>query len=201
MDHKDVGLGLTLPLYVSGLASVGWWAMCITMLADLTAFVCLIFGYFFYWTARPDFPPDPTPGPGVLWPTIAAGLILGAWGLMLGARRWNKRNCRVAFYIGMLLAIGLAVAGAGAFLAGPWVTDLNPQSHVYAAIVWLLMIWVAFHAAIGVIMQLYCVARRVAGRMTARYNIEIANVVLYWHFTTLAAVVTAAVTAGFPLVA
>jgi cytochrome c oxidase subunit I+III len=128
-------------------------------------------------------------------------LILGAWGLLLGARRWNKQDRRAAFYIGMLLGAGLAIAGAGAFLAGPWVTDLNPQSHVYAAIVWLLMIWVALHVAIGVIMQLYCVARRGAGRMTARYDIEIANVVLYWHFTTFAAVVTAAVTAGFPLVA
>jgi cytochrome c oxidase subunit I+III len=42
---------------------------------------------------------------------------------------------------------------------------------VYAAIVWLLMIWVAFHVAIGVIMQLYCVVRRAAGRMTARYDV------------------------------
>jgi cytochrome c oxidase subunit I+III len=200
-DAKDVGLGLTLPLYVSGPTSVSWWAMCITMLADLTAFVCLIFGYFFFWTVRTDFPPDPTPGPGVFWPIIAAGLLLGAWGLMLGARHWNKQDCRVAFYIGLLLAAVLAVAGGGALLAGPWVTRLNPQSHVYAAIVWLLVIWTALHVAIGVIMQLYCVARRVAGRMTARYDIEITNVALYWHFTAFSAVVTVAVIAGFPLVA
>jgi cytochrome c oxidase subunit I+III len=200
-DEKDVGLGLTLPLYVSGPTSVSWWAMCITMLADLTAFVCLVFGYFFFWTVRTDFPPDPTPGPGVFWPTIAAGLLLGAWGLVLGARRWNRQDRRVVFYTGLLLAAVLAIAGGGALLAGPWMTGLNPQSHVYAAIVWLLVIWTALHVAIGVIIQLYCVARRVAGRMTARYDLEITNVVLYWHFTTFAAVVTATVTAGFPLVA
>ena len=50
-------------------------------------------------------------------------------------------------------------------------------------------------------MQLYCVARRLAGRMTARYDIDIANVTLYWHFTVVMAVVTVAVIAGFPLVA
>jgi len=200
-DEKDVGLGLKLPLYVSGPASVGWWAMCITMFADLTAFVCLVFGYFFFWTVRTDFPPDPAPGPGVLWPTIAAGLLLGAWGLMLGARRWNKHDCRVAFYTGLLLAAGLAVAGAGVLLVGPWVTGLNPQSHVYDATVWLIAIWTALHVAIGALMQLYCVARRGAGHMTARYDVEITNVVLYWHFTALTTVVTVAVIAGFPLVA
>lgn len=200
-ELKDVGLGLTLPLYVSGPMSVSWWAMCITMLADLTAFVCLVFGYFFFWTVHTDFPPDPTPGPGVFWPTVAAGLLLGAWAMTLGARRWNKCNRRMAFYSGLLLAAVLAVAGGGALIAGPWVTGLDPQSHVYAATVWLLVLWTVLHVAIGLIMQLYCVARRLAGHMTARYDIEITNVALYWHFTAFTAVVTVAVIAGFPLVA
>jgi cytochrome c oxidase subunit I+III len=72
---------------------------------------------------------------------------------------------------------------------------------LYAAIVWRLVIWTAWHVAIGVIMPLYCVVHRVAGRMTARCDIEITNVGLYWHFTAFSALVTAAVTAGFPLVA
>jgi cytochrome c oxidase subunit I+III len=90
--EKDVGLGLTLPLYQSGPKSVSWWAMFITMLAVLTAFICLIFGYFFFWTVRPDFIPKPTPGPGVFWPALGATLLLGAWGLTLLARRWNRSD-------------------------------------------------------------------------------------------------------------
>ena len=57
--QKDVGLGLTLPLYISGPSSVSWWAMFITMLAILAAFASLVFGYFFYWTIHEDFPPSP----------------------------------------------------------------------------------------------------------------------------------------------
>jgi hypothetical protein len=49
-EFKDVGLGLTLPIYISGPQSVSWWAMFITMLAVLTAYICLVFGYFFFWT-------------------------------------------------------------------------------------------------------------------------------------------------------
>ncbi len=199
-EEKDVGLGLTLPLYVSGSQSVGWWAMFITMLGDITAFVCLVFGYFFYWTIHEDFPPDPHPGPGVFWPAVAGALLLGSWALTLLARRWNRRDRPAFFYSALLSAAALAVAGGGALLAGPWLSGLDPESHVYPAIVWILVIWTAIHVAVGVIMQLYCVARRLAGRMTARHDIDIANVALYWHFTALMTAITVAVIAGFPLV-
>jgi cytochrome c oxidase subunit I+III len=198
--EKNVGLGLTLPLYESGPNSVGWWAMFITMLAVLTAFISLVFGYFFFWTVREDFPPRPTPGPGVFWPVAAATLLLGAWGLTVLARRWNRNNNTVGFYIGLLLAVALAIASIAALAAGPWLTGLDPTNHVYPATVWILVSWTAVQVVAGVIMQLYCMARRLAGRMTARYDIDITNVTLYWHFTMFTAAVTVAVIAGFPLV-
>ncbi|HET9533062.1 MAG TPA: cytochrome c oxidase subunit I [Blastocatellia bacterium] len=200
-EEKDVGLGLKLPIYASGPKSVGWWAMFITMLAVLTAFVSLVFGYFFSWTIHEDFPPDPSPGPGVFWPAIGGALLLAAWALTLFARRWNRRDWAVGFYAALLVAALLEVAGAAALIAGPWLTGLDPKSHVYPATVWLLVIWTALHVVVGLIMQLYCVARRLAGRMTARHDIDISNVALYWHFAALTAVITVAVIAGFPLVA
>jgi cytochrome c oxidase subunit I+III len=93
----------------------------------------------------------------------------------------------------------LALAGGAAMLAGPWRTGLDPTAHVYPATVWLLAIWTAFQVAVGVLMQLYCLARRWAGRMTARHDIDISNTALYWHFTALTVVITVAVIAGFPL--
>ncbi len=200
-DTKDVSLGLSLPLYVSGPQSVGWWAVFITMLAMLSAFISLVFGYFFFWTVRPDFPPKPTPGPGLFWPVAAGLLLLASWSLTLLSRRWNKLDNAGGFYLGSLLAVALAITGAAALLAGPWVTGLDPTSHVYPATVWILVLWTAAQTAVGVIMLLYCIARRVAGRMTARYDIEINNVALYWHFTALTAAITVAVVAGFPLAA
>ncbi len=199
-DEKDVGLGLALPLYASGPASVGWWAMFITMLGDMTAFVSLVFGYFFYWTARSDFPPEPTPGPGVLWPSIAAGLALISWGLTLLARRSNRLDQPLVFYGSILIAAVLSVAATAAMLAGPWLTNLDPTEHVYQATVWVLALWTAAHLVVGLVMQMYCTLRRLAGRMTAQRDIDITNVALYWHFAAITAVVTSAVIAGFPLV-
>ena len=105
--EKDVGLGLKLPLYVSGPASVGWWAMFITMLADLTAFVCLVFGYFFYWTIHEDFPPDAAQGPGVFWPCLARWLAAGRVGIVTLLEAVEPcANRRTGFTLGLLAACG-----------------------------------------------------------------------------------------------
>jgi cytochrome c oxidase subunit I+III len=200
-EQKDVGLGLTLPIYVSGPNSVGWWAMFITMLADVTAYLSLVFGYFFFWTIRDDFPPRGAPGPGAFWPFLGGGLLVGAWILILGVRRWNESNSALGFYLGLFGAALLATAGSVALVAGPWLTRLDPKSHVYPATVWLLVIWTVFHVAVGLIMLLYCLVSRIAGRMTRGRGIDIDNVAVYWHFTALTVVITVLVIAGFPLVA
>ena len=197
--EKDAGLGLTLPLYSSGPSSVSWWAVVITMLADFTAFMCVIFGYFFFWTIHDDFPPANINGPGVMWPTIAAITLLSAWAFTLLARRWNRMDWPTGFYAGIGAAVVLALAGIAFLLAGPWFTRLDPASHAYSATVWLLVIWTAFHVVVGVVMHGYCAARRIARRMTPRYDSEIVNVAVYWHFVALTVVITVAVIAGFPL--
>ena len=197
--EKNVGLGLTVPLYVSGARSVGWWAMLITMLAVLTAFVSLVFAYFFYWTIHEDFPPPGARGPGWFWPALGSALLLGAWGATLLARRANHRDRAALFYLSSLGGVALSLLGAAAMLAGPLRTGLDPARHVYEAIVWLLAAWTALHALVGALMQAYCLARRAAGRMTARHDIDIRNVALFWHFVALTALVTAGVIGGFPL--
>ena len=199
--EKGIGLGLTLPLYNSGPASVGWWAMFITMLALLTAFISLVFAYYFFWTIHPDFPPGPASGPGAFWPVTGGVLILLAWGLTQLAHRFNRTDRGTAFHAAAFGAMLMAAAGAAALLAGPYVANMDPEQHVYQATVWLLLIWCAAHAALGILMNGYCIARRAAGRMTARHDIDISNVALYWHFATLMTVIAVATVAGFPFVA
>ncbi|MEW4528330.1 cytochrome c oxidase subunit I [Maioricimonas sp. JC845] len=200
-DEKDVGLGVTLPIYVSGPQAVGWWAMFITMLADMTAFIALVFGYFFYWTIHEDFPPEPYPGPGALWPSCGAVLLMSAWGLTVFAKRWNRDDRAGAFYAAATSAVVACLAGGAALVQGPLAAGLDPTTHVYPAIVWVLIGWTALHVALGILMLLYCMARRFAGKMTARHDADITNVTLYWHFLALTVVITVGVIVGFPLVA
>src|SRR5688572_5703032 len=143
-EEKDVGLGLSLPLYVSGPQSVGWWAVFITMLADFTAFASLVFGYFFYWTLHEDFPPTGA-GPGIIWPSVAGALLLAAWLLTLDARRRNAQDRPALFYASVAGTILCALTGGAALLAGPWQTGLAPKTGVYPATVWVLVSWTVFH--------------------------------------------------------
>ena len=197
--EEDVGLGLKLPIYVSGPASVGWWAMFITMIGDGTAFASLIFGYFFYWTVHEDYTAA-SAGPGIFWPMLALVLFLVAWGLTILARQMNANGsfgCRMALVAGAVVTIAASLAG----LAGPYLSAMDPTSNVYPATVWVIVIWTVTHGAVGVVMQLYCLARSLTGRMTAEYDQDICNVTLYWHFMAFTAVATFLVVGLFPEVA
>jgi cytochrome c oxidase subunit I+III len=197
-DSKDAGHGYVLPTYVSGSGSVGWWGMLVTMLADLTAFLSLLFGYLFYWTIHEDFPPRSQPDPDVTWLCGGTAALLVAWALTAAALRLNQLD-RAWLYQGATLgSVLLTLLGGAAVVASPWQAGLDPTAHAYGAIVWSLVVWMGLHAALGVIMSLYCAARRAAGRMTARYDMEQHNVLLYWHFLALTAALTALVLAGFP---
>jgi cytochrome c oxidase subunit I len=196
---KDIGLGLRLPLYVSGSDSVGWWAMLITMLGDMSAFFSLIFGYFFFWTIHKDFPPAGMDGPGLLWPGIAVAASFAAWAVMLAARRANAEGSAFALRATLVLNVLLASVGAAALVYAPYVTKLDPVLHSYPAIVWVLVLWTALHLLLGILMTLYCLAGSIAGRLTREHDIDIHNVVLYWHFAAITAAVTVATISLFPL--
>src|SRR5690606_24930058 len=175
--------------YASGSASVGWWAVLITMIGDMTAYFSLVFGYFFFWTVHADFPPAGA-GPGVVWPLIALGAGTASWALTLAARRTNRHTGSFSFHASLGLAAACALACTLALFAGPHFSGMRPTTHVYPAIVWVLSIWTALHVAVGLVMQLYCIARRATGRMTARHDSEIHNIALYWHFVLITVTVT-----------
>lgn len=196
-EEKDIGRGLSLPLYVSGVKSTGWWAMFITMTGDSTAFASLVFGYFFFWTIHEDFTGGLS-GPGVLWPMVAMALFAAAWAATLGAREANRCGGVGAARVLCLAGAAFAAAACAASLAGPWTSAMDPTAHVYPAIVWIIAIWAAVHGGVGIVMQLYCLARSLAGRLTPQHDMELHNVALYWHFMLVTALITFAVIGLFP---
>jgi cytochrome c oxidase subunit I+III len=195
---KHVGLGVHVPLYLRGRDGVGWWAMCITMLAVFTAFLSIVFGYFFYWTLDADFlaQAGEAQGRGVM--AASCGPVGLAWALTIGARRWNAADRAGAFYTSVLLAAAIGAAGVATLWWALAASALDPTRGVYAATLWLLVAWCAVHVALGVVMQLYCAARRLAGRMTARHDIDICNTTLFWHFAAATVGISIAVLIGFP---
>jgi cytochrome c oxidase subunit I+III len=198
-ETYDVGLGKSLPLYVSGPQSVGWWAMFITMVGDATAYASLMFGYFFYWTIHDDFTGGVS-GPGTFWPLSSAVLFLAGWCLMVLAGKCNSNDRAGLTRLSLVVSLGLTLAGSVAGLAGPYVHAMDPTQHVYPAIIWVVAIWTVVHAAIAIIMQFYCLARSFNRQMTGRYDMDLSNVTLYWHFMVITALTSFGVLGLFPLV-
>ncbi|TDW61861.1 cytochrome c oxidase subunit I+III [Novosphingobium sp. PhB55] len=199
---KPIGHGMELPLYISGGASPGWWAMFITMMADATAFSGLLFGYFFFWTRHADFPPpDMAAAPGMFWTMIALMLALAGWIATVAAREIHARGGIGAGRLLLLFGLATSLAGVPAGLAGPWLSGMDPAAHSYPAIVWTLAIWTCLHAAVAAIMQAYVLARSLAGRMTPHHDADIRNVTVYMHFFALTAACAYATIGLFPEVA
>ncbi|AJE49057.1 cytochrome c oxidase subunit I [Celeribacter indicus] len=190
-DRKDVGLGLTLPTYVSGPESTGWWAMWITMLGDATAFASLVFGFFFYWTTGASFPPEDALHAGGGAVAIAAAGYAVSWALTLSARGLNTRGRVIAARAALLVAALLTLVAALALIAA--ILPLEPTSHVYPALIWALAVWIVAHSIAGFVMQIYCLAGSLTGKLTPRYDADLWNISLYWHFFLISALVTCAV--------
>ncbi|WP_265499690.1 cytochrome c oxidase subunit I [Paracoccus beibuensis] len=193
-ETKDAGLGLRLPLYVSGPDAVGWWAVWITMLADATAFSSLVFSVFFYWTASTQFPPQ---GAGFANPVLMAigtGLVVASWALTAWARRDAGRGAMAALAVAMLAAC----AGGGVLILALWLPDMDPTAHVYPAMMWALVVWVIVHLIAGVVLQGYCLAGLAFGKITRRYDAPLWNSLLFWHFLCLTVLVTGAMVAIAP---
>ena len=72
---------------------------------------------------------------------------------------------------------------------------------MYPAIVWILVIWIAAHAALAVVMNVYGLARSFARRMTPVHDGDVRNITVYHHFVALSALVAFVVIGFFPSVA
>src|SRR5690606_16559409 len=120
---------------------IGWWGMLITMLADVTAYISLVFGYFFYFTVHEGYPPANQPDPAPGWTWVALGLLVGAGAFTEWSRRLNRGNRAVAFYAALGLGCVCALLGSVALVQALRIAGMDPTSHVYPAIVWVLVLW------------------------------------------------------------
>ncbi len=197
-DRKPVGLGLSLPIYASGPESAGWWGVWITMLGDATAFISLVFGFFFYWTTKTDFPPVGSEHANLLFMLLGGAVLLGAWALTLYARDSNTKGHVARARKALVLGIIASFTGMALVIWSVRSTGMDPQAHVYPAIIHALLLWLTAHVAVGVIMQGYCLAGSLFGKLTPRYDADLQNICLFWHFLGFTIVVCVLVMGIFP---
>jgi hypothetical protein len=169
--------------------------MFITMLADVTAFLSLVFAFYYYVSLNGSFAFDSL----VMEPAAPVGGAVCA--VLVAAVLAHLGRRGVHGYPGgwVLLALALLAAlGGWALLLGPELARLDPTSHALAAMVWTLFGWVAVHLALGVVMLLFCAAAAVAGRLDREHDAFLRNTELYWYFAAFMAGVSTLVVLALP---
>jgi cytochrome c oxidase subunit I+III len=198
-NERDAGCGWVLPLYRSGPQSVGWWSMFIMILADGTAFVSLIFAYFFYWTVHADWPPPMAGEMDLLLPAIALPLLLIPAGLIRFAVLALRAARTGLFKLAVSLGIAALVGSAGLELLWLFGSGLDPTSHAYTAIVWTILGYLLLHVGLALVMGFYVLARFWAGRLAPGYDIDLRNSAQFWYFTAFQGLIAMGTVHLFPL--
>jgi cytochrome c oxidase subunit I+III len=198
-NERDAGCGFVLPVYVSGPQSVGWWAMFITVLADGTAFVSVIFGYYFYWTTAEIWPPPTVGELDLLIPAIALPFLLLAAGLIRWAVVALRNSQTGLFKLVMWLGCAAMVAFGGLELLWLFSAGLDPTAHSYPAIIWTILLYLLIHVVLSLVMGIYVLARWWAGHLAPGFDADLRNSALFWYFTMIMGLIAMATVHLFPL--
>jgi cytochrome c oxidase subunit I+III len=203
IPHADIGGGLRLPVYVTGKDSVGWWAMVVLILVDVTAFSCLVFSHVFLWlTNGPAAWPPPTMSlPDLVWPLLAAVLVALSGALVWFSDRMLRAG-RPWMMAGLVLAALVAqFSGLVVDLGAIWIAGTRPTWHAFGAAVFVNQFWQGFHAGVLLIMALYLAARTFAGLVDPVRRVTYDCIRIFWYYAVVQALAGLALTHLFPRLA
>jgi cytochrome c oxidase subunit I+III len=118
--------------------------------------------------------------------------------LFEAAERFNQRERRMATGVAFIAS---AILASGALALGwNWLAELrvDPARHAYGAAVWTLLGYTALHLAMATVMAIWCLTRLALGMIDAWRCLTIRICLLWWRFTTVAALLALLLVSGFP---
>lgn len=185
MDTVPVGQDIHLPNFAMTDRPPGWWGSVFLLTANATLFGSLLFGFAFLWTVAPGWPP-----PDWFPPSMSA-LGLGIIGAGLGpiAMRYATQNNRnggtplASLTLTLAGAVLVAIACAAMMAHTP-----APTSHAYAATLFVLGSYGLFHAALGILMVCFLIARVRCGFTSSARRAEFPIVGLWIDYLSVVSV-------------
>ena len=154
----DIGGGIVVPSYSSGMRSHGWWAMCITLIVGGMVALLAGFAYVFLWSSRPDLWLPPPKDSLALILVLFAGAALLAWSGVRVLPRGGPRAPAASTFM-LVAAVVLLAAAWGLDLRGWAGAGLQPSQSPQGAAVAALLSWQGLFVAASVIMGFYALLR------------------------------------------
>jgi cytochrome c oxidase subunit I+III len=171
---------------VSGSQPRGWWGAALFVATEATLFGT-IFGTWFYLRYKaPHWPPPGEPRPELWLPLILAGALATTSVLM-------ARRSRAALALAVLIQGGYL--GVSLYLYVRDLHDDSPQTSAYASIRHVMVGAGHFHVLVGIVLNLFLLAKLADGRMTPYRAAGLRGAALYWYFVGALALVIVGVEA------
>lgn len=161
----------------------GWWGVLLFVCSEATLFGLMIASYFYLRFYNAQWPPAGIDKPKVALPLVLTAILVStAAPLFLAVRSARLGRARAAW-----LLVLLAVLVQGAYLGvqiHEFASDLDkmsPKDSSYASIYFTLLGAHHIHVAVGILLELWLVARLLGG-MTNYRLIALRAIALYWYF-------------------
>jgi heme/copper-type cytochrome/quinol oxidase subunit 3 len=162
--------------------SLGWWGMALFVAAEATLFGVLVATYFYLRFKNLEWPPQGIPEPKLGVPLVLLGVLLvTSVPMQLALRAANAHRLGAA-----RLLLGLASivqAGYFAMQVHEYAGDLGrfaPADHAYASIYYTLLGADHAHVALGLLLDLWLLAKLARGLTRYRLN-ALSAITFYWH--------------------
>ncbi|WP_028241783.1 cytochrome c oxidase subunit I [Stutzerimonas azotifigens] len=170
------------PLHSRTLDGPGLWGMGVTLIANSSLFLSLLFGWFYLWTVAPHWQvPASTDLDGSLLLASAVVLSLGTlWMRLLVARL--RRGSHEGLFGGLSLAALLSLAQWALLL---WVllgAGLKPRETTHDAVIFVMLMYALIHCGLATVLTVLQVLRVRIGYVGAKAPYEPVVVEQLWYY-------------------
>jgi heme/copper-type cytochrome/quinol oxidase subunit 3 len=167
----------------------GWWGVLLFLASEATLFGLLIASYFYLRFYNAHWPPPGIEHPKVALPLVLTAILVStAAPLFMAVRSARRGRVRIAWML-VLVAVVVQAAYFGVQLH-EFSSDLDkmdPKTSSYASIYFTLLGAHHLHVAVGILAELWLVARLLTGVTNYRL-VALRCIALYWYVVAALAV-------------
>ncbi len=177
------GEDLEYPLHSRTFSGPGLWGMVVSLLANGTLYAALLFGWFYLWTASPQWQ-APEEGPvSILWMAVSGALLTLAAGLfgLITARLRRGKDA----YLQLLLWVS-ALIGLAHFVLLLWVllsAPLQPTELAHDSVLLVMLIYLLIHSGLSTVLTAMQAVRVQIGYVSLKLPYEPMVVRPLWMYT------------------
>jgi cytochrome c oxidase subunit III len=165
----------------------GWWGMLLFVATEATLFGTIFGTYFYLRFKAVHWPPDGIPSPSITIPLVLTGVLLTTSVPMHLASAAGKAGRARRAQLFLLLAL-VVQSGYFAMQLQRYADDLQahpPQLSAYTSITHLMVGADHFHVFVGLLLNLFLLAKLTDGRVTAYRRAGLHAGAFYWHFVNV----------------